>query len=438
MQRAEYRKNEWMWEARSPEEAVRLIESGHRIFLHGGCASSLPLEKALAERARGLSNLQVFQMHKEGPEVLAAPELAPHVHITSMFCGKGVRQAIAEGRADYLPVFLSEIPLLFRQGTLPIDVAIVQVSYPDAHGFCSLGTSVDVARQAFESARIRIAEVNWRMPRTHGDTFVPLERFDAFIVTDRPLCETPPSPQTEVHEAIGRHVAELVADGATLQIGIGAVGDAVVHALRDKRDLGVHTELFTDAMVDLIRSGAVTNRAKSCFPGLTVTSFVTGTRKVYDFVDDNPSVVFWGSDRVNDTALIRQHHRMTAINGAIQVDLTGQVCADSIGHQIYSGIGGQMDFMRGAALAPQGRAIIALPSTAMGGSASRIVATLSPGSGVVTTRGHVQYVVTEHGIADLRGRSIRERAVALMAIAHPDFREELRAQAFGRRAVPLI
>jgi 4-hydroxybutyrate CoA-transferase len=425
--------NAWMEKSRTPMEAVGGIASGQRIFLHGGCAASLPLEAALAERARQLVGIEVYQMHKEGAEALAAPELAEHVRIKSFFCGPGIRQAIAEGRADYIPAFLSDIPHLMREGVVPIDIAIVQLSWPNEAGYCTLGTSLDVARQAVDSARVLIAELNRQMPRTHGDTYVHMSELDAFIVTDRPLLEHPSAPSSPEALAIGRHVAGLIPDGATLQVGIGAIPDAVLASLDAKQDLGLHTEMFSDRAVALIRAGVINNSRKELYKGKSVTSFVIGTRALYDHVHDNPKVLFLPADQTNDTAVIRRHSHMIAINGALQIDFSGQVCADSIGARIYSGIGGQMDFVRGASLAKGGKAIIALPSTACGGSASRIVPELSPGAGVVTSRGHVHYVVTEYGIADLRGKSLRERAEALLAIAHPDHQPELRARLLERR-----
>lgn len=423
----------WLNRAVTPEEAVMLVGSGARIFLHGGCAVSLPLEAALAARARQLDDLTVYQMHKEGAEVLLDPALAGRVHVKALFVGAGAREAVADGRADFVPVFLSDIPHYMRNDVFPIDVAVVQLSRPDAHGWCSLGTSVDVACQAIASADIVIAEVNAQMPRTLGVRGIHIDEVDAFIVTDRPLLEHAPRPFDEVSRAIGRHVADLVEDGATIQVGIGAIPDAALAAMAGKRDLGVHTEMFSDGMVDLIAQGVVTNACKAFEAGRTATSFVIGTRKTYDYVHDNPSVVFHPSDLMNDTHVIRQQPRMTAINCAIEVDLTGQVCADSIGTKIYSGIGGQMDFIRGAALSPGGKAIIALPSTAKGGALSRIVSTLTPGAGVVTTRGHVQYVVTEHGVADLRGLGLSRRAEALIAVADPAHRGDLTAAARGRK-----
>jgi acyl-CoA hydrolase len=424
---------DWRARAVTPEEAVSLIRSGDHLFLHGGCAVAVPLEAAVAVHARTLSDVVVYQMHKEGEEPLLDPALDGHVRVVSMFCGSKARAAVNAGRADFMPVFLSEIPHLIRHRAIPVDIAVVQLSTPDAHGWCSLGTSVDVAHQAVASARVVVAEINAQMPRTLGDSLIHVDDLDAFILSDRPLIELKPRPLDDVSLAIGRHIADLVEDGATLQVGIGAIPDAALAAMGDKQELGVHTEMFSDGLVDLIRRGVVTNTRKALAPGRSVTSFVIGTRKTYDFVHNNPSVTFHPSDVVNDTSLIRQHARMTAINCAIEVDLTGQVCADSLGETIYSGIGGQMDFIRGAAIAPSGKAIIALPSTAKGGAVSRIAPTLARGAGVVTTRGHVQYVVTEHGVAQLMGKTLRERAEALLAIAHPDHRPELRAAIVARK-----
>jgi acyl-CoA hydrolase len=424
---------DWQARAVTADEVVQRIRSGHKVFLHGAAASALPLDAALAVRARELQDVTVYQLHKEGGEALAQPDMAGHVRIQALFAGAGVREAINEGRADYVPVFLSDVPHYMREGIFPIDVAVVQVSWPDAHGYCTLGTSVDVARQAVDSASVVIAEINRQMPRTHGSGFIHLSQLDAYLLSDRPLPQHGTKSATPEAEAIGRHVTPLVEDGATLQMGIGAIPDAVLATLTGKRDLGIHTEMFSDGLVDLIQSGVVNNTRKSVYKGRILTSFVVGSQKVFDFVHDNPMVHFHPSDFINDTALIRQHERMTAINCALEVDLTGQVCADSIGTRIYSGIGGQMDFIRGAALSKGGRAIIALPSSARGGTISRIVPALTAGAGVVTTRGHVQFIVTEHGVADLRGKSLRERAAALTEIAHPDHRSELRAAMVARK-----
>ncbi len=408
----------------SPAEAVHLIPSGARVFVHGAAATPTPLLGALAERD-DLDGVRLYHLHTAGPFPFADARRSGRVRSTSFFVGENLRDAVDEGRADFVPVFLADIPDLFTSGAIPLDAAMVQVSPPDAHGLCSLGTSVDAALAAVQSARLVIAEVNARVPRTHGHTTVPLSRFDAFVASDRPLYEHHASAPTDVERRIGELIADLVEDGATLQLGIGAIPDAVLARLGDKRDLGVHTEMFSDGLVPLIEGGVVTNRRKAVHPGRTVTSFVQGTRALYDFVNDNPLVEFHPCDRTNDTALISKNDRVVAINSAIEVDLTGQVCADSIGHRIYSGIGGQMDFIRGAARSRGGKAIIALPSTAARGNVSRIVPALKPGAGVVTTRGHVHWVVTEHGAVNLHGLTLRERAEALISIAHPDFRAEL-------------
>jgi acyl-CoA hydrolase len=336
-----------------------------------------------------------------------------------------LRIAIAEGRADFVPIFLSDIPGLFLSGNVPLDVAILQVSPPDAHGLCSLGTSCDAAKAAAETARVVIAEINEQMPRTHGNNVLPFERIHAFIATNRPLVEHHLEPETAIEARIGELVAGLVEDGSTLQMGIGGIPDAVLTRLRDKRDLGIHTEMFSDRVVDLVEAGAVTNRLKVVGAGRIITSFINGTKRLFDFVHDNPLVAFYPCDWTNDTSVIRKNPKVVAINSAIQIDLTGQVCADSMGHRIFSGIGGQMDFIRGAALSKGGKPIIALPSTACSGKVSRLVVQLNAGAGVVTTRGHVHWVVTEYGAVNLHGKSLRERGDALLSIAHPDFRAEL-------------
>ncbi|MDB5101875.1 MAG: 4-hydroxybutyrate coenzyme transferase [Cyanobacteria bacterium RYN_339] len=415
----------------TPAEAVSQIHDHARIYVHGDCAACLPLEAALAERARGLEGLRVYQVHKDGPEVLADPALAGRLRIQSLFCGAGVRQAVAEGRADYIPINLSDIPAAIRAGLIPLDVAIVQLSWPDAAGYCSLGISVDSAWQAVQSAPVVIAELNRQMPRVNGPARVHLDDLAAFTVTDRPLIERHSRAATPEIQALGRHVAALVPDGATLQLGIGAIPDAILAALHGKQDLGLHTEMFSDRVVDLVEAGVITNRRKSVDVGKTVVAFVAGTRRTYDFVADNPAVEFRPTDYTNDLAVIRAQHLMTSINAALQVDLTGQVCSDSLGERIYSGVGGQLDFVRGAALAQGGKSILALTSRAR--EVGRIVPILSPGAGVVTPRSHVQYVVTEHGVADLRAQPLAARAERLIAIAHPDDRAALRAAAAGRR-----
>jgi 4-hydroxybutyrate CoA-transferase len=408
----------------SAAEAVRAIPNGARIFVHGAAATPTPLLEELVARG-DLEGVTLYHLHTSGPAPFAAPEVTDRFRSVSFFVGPALRQPIAEGRADFMPIFLSQIPGLFSSGRIALDVALLQLSPPDRHGLCTLGTSVDAARAAADSARIVIAEINEQMPRTLGATTIPLSRVHAFVRTNRPLHEHQGSAETAVEAAIGEAIARLVDDGATLQMGIGSIPDAVLRRLTHKQHLGVHTEMFSDGLVELYEAGAITNARKVLHPGRIVTSFVAGTRRVYDFVDDNPLVEFHPCDRTNDVALIKKNARVTAINSALEIDLTGQVCADSMGHAIYSGIGGQMDFMHAAARSEGGKPIIALPSTACGGRVSRIVAALKPGAGVVTTRGHVHWVVTEYGAVNLNGLTLRERGEALASIAHPDFRTEL-------------
>ena len=420
----------------SPTDALACIGSGMNVFVHGAAATPTPLLEALAQRP-GLSGVSLYHLHTSGPAPFADPECRTRLRSVSVFTGPPVRAAIERGDADYIPIFLSDIPSLFLTRQVPLDVALLQLSPPDAHGFCTLGTSIDAALAASQMARHIVAEINDQMPRTHGNTLVPFSRIDAFIHTSRPLHTREASPPTPAEEAIGEHVAALVDDGATLQMGIGALPDAVLRRLQHKQDLGIHTEMFSDGLIDLVASGAVTNRLKHIHRGRIVTSFVYGSQRVYDFVDDNPLIEFHPCDRTNDTALIRLNDKVTAINSAIEIDLSGQVVADSIGFRIFSGIGGQMDFIRGAALSAGGKPIIALPSTAAAGTISRIVPVLTPGGGVVTTRGHVHWVVTEHGAVNLFGLTLRQRAEALIGIAHPDTRGDLRRAFADTRHVAL-
>ena len=409
----------------SADEAVKLIPDKSRVFVHGAAATPHHLLQALTRRC-DLTEITAYHLHLSGDAPFGDLEKLGWLRSVSLFTGANMRQAIARGQADFLPVFLSDIPYLFKSRAIPLDAALVQLSPPDEQGNCSLGTSVDVARAAIDNARIVIAEINRQMPRTFGDTIVRLEDLDAITLVDRPICDHAQRPETPVEAAIGELIAKLVEDRSTLQMGIGAIPDAVLSRLSNRQDLGVHTEMFSDRLVDLVNHGVVTNRYKHLHIGSIVTSFILGTKKVFDFVDNNRSVQFLPCDQTNDPAVIRQNDRVVAINSALQIDLTGQVCADSLGHSIYSGIGGQLDFMRGAALSRGGKPIIALPSTAAGGKISRIVAELSPGAGVVTTRGHVHWVVTEFGAVNLQALALRERAAALISIAHPDFRGELR------------
>ena len=411
------------------EEAVSGIKSGQQVFMQGAAASPSFLLDALAKRGPELTDVKIVHMHAEGPHPHCAPEMEGHFLHRSLFIGPNARKAINEGRAEFIPVFLSDIPSLFDKGILPLDAVMVNVSPPDEHGFCSLGTSVDTALAAIRCAKTIIAQLNKSMPRTLGDSFVHVSAIDYGVEVDRPPYEYPDPPISDVERRIGEYVADLVPDEATLQMGIGAIPSAVCLYLDDKKDLGIHTEMFTDVLVDLVERGVVTCQKKDLDCGKIVVTFMMGTQRLYKFVDNNPMVEMRQVDYTNDTSVIRRHRRMTAINSAIEIDLTGQVCADSIGHRMYSGVGGQMDFMRGAALAEEGRAIIALPATAADGKYSRITPSLKEGAGVTTTRSHVRTVVTEYGVAELFGQSFRERAKRLIAISHPDFRDELTSYA---------
>jgi len=416
----------WKSRATSADAVVSHVTSGMNVFVHGAAATPTPLLDALARRT-DLVGVKLWHIHLEGPLAFTAPEHTGRFRSISLFTGPGLREPVAEGRADFVPIFLSDIPHLFTSGRVKLDAALVQLSPPDRHGTCSLGTSVDTARAAVDTAGVVLAEINERMPRTHGHTAVPLDRVTAWTATDRDLPGHDLLPPSDVEDRIGAHVAALVEDGACLQLGIGGIPNAVLARLEGRHDLGIHSEMFSDGVVRLIESGAVTNAGKAIHPGRTIASFVIGSRRLYDFVDDNPLVEFHPCDRTNDTNLIRKIDRVVAINSGLEIDLTGQVCADSIGHRIYSGIGGQMDFVRGAAMSHGGKPIIALPSTAAGGGVSRIVAQLRPGAGVVTTRGHVHWVVTEYGAVDLHAATLAERGKLLASIAHPDHREPLLA-----------
>jgi acyl-CoA hydrolase len=414
----------WEQRAVSARDVVSHLQSHQKVFVHGAAATPTALLDAMVERT-DLEGVELFHLHLGGPCRFAEAQYRDAFIPNPLFTDAGMRQPVEEGRAFFVPVFLSDIPDLFATRRIPLDVALVSLSPPDRHGLCTLGTSIDAAKAATEHATIILAEINEQLPRTYGATVVPFERVTAFVHTDRPLHEAHDVKIGAIEHQIGEHIAGLVKDGSTLQMGIGAIPNAVLGRLGNKNDLGVHTEMFSDLLVPLIERGVVTNRYKNIHRGRTVTSFVSGSRKLFEFVHDNQLVEFHPCDRTNDTALIRQNPRVVAVNAAIEIDLTGQVCADSIGHRIYSGIGGQMDFIRGAALSEGGQAIIALPSTARDGRISRIVPTLKPGAGVVTTRGHVQYVATEYGIVDLHGLNLKRRAEALISIAHPDFRAEL-------------
>ncbi len=413
------------------EEAVRCIKSGDRVFIHSVAAAPQQLIKAMTARAPELRNVEIVHLHTEGPAPYASAELKDSFHVNAFFVGANVRQALADGHADYVPVFLSEVPNLFRRGILPIDVAMLNVSPPDKHGFCTLGVSIDVARAAFETAKCVIAQINPRMPRTQGDALIHLDEIDAIVEVDEHLHEIPMPELTEVDRAIGKHIADIIEDGATLQMGIGSIPNAVLGALGNHKDLGVHTEMFSDGVIPLVESGVINGHQKIKHPGRMVAGFVMGTQRLYDFIDDNPQVLMLDIAYVNDTSVIRRNPKVTAVNSAIEVDLTGQVCADSIGTYQYSGVGGQMDFIRGASLSEGGKAIIALPSATKRGE-SKIVPFLKQGAGVVTTRAHVHYIVTEYGVANLYGLNLRQRAAELIRIAHPDNREDLERAAFER------
>lgn len=415
----------------SPAEAVRVVRNGDRVFVHGIAAPPQILLRALEARAPELRNVEIVHMHTEGPAPYANPEFAESFRVNALFVGANLRSAVQAGRADYTPVFLSEVPLLFRSGRMPIDVALVQVSPPDRHGFCSLGVSVEATLAAMQTARHVVGQINRQMPRTHGDGLIHIERLTSVVEHDAPIFEATLKTPSAVEAKIGTYCADLIDDGATLQMGIGAIPNAVLNALMNHRNLGIHSEMFSDGVLPLIRAGVINGSRKRIHPGKMVAGFVFGTRELYDFVDDNPSVVLLDIAYVNDPDVIRRNPKVTAINSAIEVDLTGQVCADSIGDQIYSGVGGQMDFIRGAAQSPGGKPIIALPSVTKRGE-SRIVCNLKPGAGVVTTRAHVHYVVTEYGVASLHGKCIRERMKAMIEIAHPDHRENLECEAHAR------
>jgi len=405
-------------------EAILAIKSGQSLYIHSVAAAPQTLIHELVRQADRLRDVRIIHLHTEGPAPYADAAHAESFRVTCLFIGANMRKAVQEGRADYTPVFLSEIPHLFRSRTIPVDVALINVSPPDQHGFCSLGVTVEAAHEALHSASIVIAQINPHMPRTHGDALIHKSKLTYMVEVDEPIFETQPPTLGEIEISIGKHVASLVDDGATLQMGIGAIPDAVLHQLGSHKNLGVHTEMFSDGLIDLIERDVVNGSCKTIHPSKVIATFVMGTQRVYDFVDDNPMVSMLDVAYINNPANIQRNPKMTAINSAIEVDVTGQVCADSIGPAPYSGVGGQVDFMRGAARSDGGKAIIALPSRTSSGI-SRITTLLKQGAGVVSTRAHVHYLVTEHGTAYLYGKSLRERAEALIAIAHPDDRERL-------------
>jgi 4-hydroxybutyrate CoA-transferase len=415
----------------SAKEALQLLQPGHHVFIQSVAAAPKALIDAMVGRASELKDIKIFHLHTEGEAPYANPEFEGVFHTYAFFIGKNVRQAIAEGRGSYIPVFLSEIPRLIRQRIIRIDVALVSVSPPDKHGFCSLGTSVDATRAAIEMADVVIAQVNRFMPRTHGDAQIHYREFSKMVEYDMPLYTARASSISPVEQKIGDYVASLVEDRATLQMGIGNIPNAVLSSLSNHKDLGIHTEMFSDGIIPLVEKGIVTGKYKKKHKGKIVSTFALGSKHLYDFIDDNPTVAMLEVSYTNDSSIIRQNPKATAINSAIEIDLTGQVCADSIGHNMFSGVGGQMDFIRGASLSEGGKAVIALPSITNVG-ASKIVSYLKEGAGVVTTRSHVHYVVTEYGIAYLYGKSIAERARELIRIAHPEHREQLDRESFER------
>ncbi|MCL6481337.1 MAG: 4-hydroxybutyrate CoA-transferase [Firmicutes bacterium] len=408
-------------------QALRCVESGSRVYIHPGCAEPEVLAEALIERAPFVRDVEIVHLLTLGKAPYVQPEMAGHFRHNAMFIGANVREAVNSGRADYTPIYLSEVEGLFESGQMPLDVALIQVSPPDAHGFCSFGVGVDTTMTAARCARHVIAQVNDQMPRTYGDSFLHVDQIDAVVEVSRPLCELPREPITDLHRAIARNVASLIDDGATLQLGIGGIPDAVLLELENHKDLGIHTEMLSDNVIPLIESGVINGHRKTLHPRKAVLSFVLGTKPLFDFVHHNPIFEFHPVAYTNNPFIIAQNERMVAVNSTLQVDLTGQVCSDSIGTYLYSGFGGQVDFIRGARHSKGGKPIIAMPSTAKNGTISRIVPILSPGSGVVASRGSIHYVVTEFGIAYLHGKSIRERAEALIQIAHPKFRDELYA-----------
>jgi 4-hydroxybutyrate CoA-transferase len=403
----------------------RSITSGQRVILNANCGEPQLLAAALADIAPSRKDVSLVQLLAMGQAAYVRKDLYGHLRLNALFIGPNVRAGVNAGDADFTPIFLSEIPKLFQSGALPLDVTLVQVSPPDEHGFCSFGVSVDIIKPAAEHSRVVVAEVNSRMPRTLGDAFIHVSKLTHVVESDLPIIEPPVHPFSDVHLRIGTHISEMIEDGSTLQLGIGAIPNAVLSQLKGKRHLGIHTEMFSDGVMELFEAGVVTNEKKTLHPGKIVSSFVMGSRRLYDFIDNNPVVEMHPSHYTNDPFIISQNDKMVAINSAISVDLTGQVNSDSIGTRLYSGIGGQVDFVRGAARAKNGKPIIALPSTAQNGTVSRIVPTLAAGAGVVTSRGDVHYIVTEFGAAFLHGKTVRERARALIEIAHPSFREEL-------------
>jgi acetyl-CoA hydrolase len=407
------------------DEAVAHIHDGHTVYIQPGCAEPEQLVRAMVRRGPQLRDVKVIHLLTAGNADYVKPEMAGHFRHVAFFAGANVRSALNEGRADFIPIFLGEIEALFANGSVPVDIALIHVSPPDEHGFCSYGVGVDTTKTAAEHAGLVIAQVNPKMPRSLGDSFIHLNKIDHLVEVDDDILEHPQGQISDVAKKIGSNIADLIEDGATLQLGIGEIPDAVLYYLESKKDLGIHTEMVSDGVVPLIEKGVINNEKKTLHPGKVILGFVLGTRKLYDFIDNNPIFEFHPSSYTNDPFIISRNDKQVAINSALEVDLTGQVCADSIGYNFYSGIGGQVDFIRGAARSKGGKPIIALPSTAKNDTLSRLVPHLKEGAGVVTSRGDVHYVVTEYGVAYLHGKTVQERCRALIKIAHPKFRDEL-------------
>jgi len=421
-----------MYKAISADDAVKVIKNNDRVYLHAAAAAPQALIQAMTDRHEELRNVEVCHLHVEGNAPYANPDLIDSFHVNSFFVGPNVRHTLAAGNGSYTPVFLSELPLLFKKNILPIDVALIQVSPPDKHGYCSLGVSVEAVLAAIDNARHVIAQVNPNMPRTHGEGIIHISELDTFVEIEEDIHEMNLPVSSEIEDKIGNHIAELIDDGSTLQMGIGVIPNAVLQRLANHKNLGIHTEMISDGVIDLILKDVINSNYKGINEGRALATFLLGTKRLYDYVDDNPFIELRSADYVNDVANIRQNNKMVAINSAIEVDLTGQVCADSIGSKIYSGVGGQIDFIRGASLSEGGKAIIALPSTTKKG-VNKIVPYLKQGAGVVTTRAHTHYVVTEYGVANLYGKTLKQRAKSLIDIAHPDHREQIEREYFELR-----
>ena len=418
-----------MYKAVSAEDAVKVIKSNDRVYIQAAAAVPQVLVNAMTDRHEELRNVEVCHLHVEGDAPYANPKYRESFHVNSFFIGHNVRHTLKEGNGSYTPVFLSELPILFKRNIVPLDVALIHVSVPDRHGYCSLGVSVEAMLSAIDNATYVVAQVNKQMPRTLGDGIIHISEIDLFVECDEPIPIAPMAEPTLIEQKIGDYVASLIDDRSTLQMGIGNIPNAVLTRLTNHKDLGLHTEMFSDGVIDLILSNVINGNYKGVVPGRALTTFLMGSKRLYDYVDDNPFVEMRSCDYVNDVDIIKQNPKMVAINSAIEVDLTGQVCADSIGSKIFSGVGGQMDFIRAASISEGGKAIIALPSITKKGI-SRIVPSLKPGAGVVTTRAHVHYIITEYGIADLFGKTIKQRIKALVNIAHPDHQENIEREYF--------